>query len=143
MINTQDYFRTLLLTVVGQAFTAAGYTLDDRPLQWSGGLFRFAHRVNAGLITAIEFQNLIYHDSEWSNGAVSRFRVNLTRSDGIRRDLSALVVEDFQVAILPSGSHWWTYASVEQLGRALGEAGSLAIGYGMPWLAGTLTPPAG
>jgi hypothetical protein len=30
-----------------------------------------------------------------------------------------------------------------ELGRALGEAGSLAVGYGMPWLSGDLTPPAG
>jgi hypothetical protein len=132
----QEYFRTLLLTVVGQAFTAAGYLLEDSPMQQAGGLYRFSS-ANA----TITFQNLLYQDTEWSSGSPSRFRVILSHSDGRQRDLSALVVEDFGVAILPSGSHWWAYRDTTSLGHALAEAGHLAIGYGMPWLTGDLLPP--
>ena len=41
----QEYFRLILLTVVGQAFGAAGYPLEERETQWAGGLFRFVKRV--------------------------------------------------------------------------------------------------
>lgn len=151
--NPQEYFRMLLLTVVGQAFTAAGYLLDENPVHWAGGRFRFTHRLENGLHTFIEFQLLAYTDSEWSSGVPSRFRVTLIRSDQpapyahsdhpdtVRRSLSALVVDDFGVAILPSADHWWTFRDTTELGNALAEAGHLAVGYGMPWLAGELQPP--
>lgn len=143
-----DYFKLILMTVVGQAFGAAGYELEERVTQWAGGLFRFAKRLDGGLYGFIEFQLLHYAEN-----APSRFRVTLIRSDSpnagqvsrhpgyARRTLSALVVEDFGVAILPSADHWWTYSDVTELGRALAEAGHLVVGYGMPWLAGDLTPP--
>jgi hypothetical protein len=70
----------------------------------------------------------------------SRFRVTLSRSDGLRRDLSTLVVDDFGVAILPTANYWWNYRDVQSLGNALAEAGHLVVGYGMPWLSGDLTP---
>jgi hypothetical protein len=146
--SPQEYFRLLLLTVVGQAFSAAGYTLEERPTQWAGGLYRFVKTLESDLYAFIEFQHLHYTD-----GSPSRFTVTLARSDqpnprllstesrSARRGLPALVVEDFGVPILPSADHWWTFESVDQLGRALGEAGSLAVGYGMPWLSGDLQPP--
>ncbi len=143
MLNQQaphDYFRLILLTVVGQAFTAAGYELEDRPRQHAGGLFRFVKPFDNAQAAIIEFQFLNYVSTEWAEDKPSRFRVTLTRGDQ-RRTLSALVVEDFGVAILPSADHWWPFTGTEQLGRALAEAGHLAIGYGMPWLAGDLTPP--
>jgi hypothetical protein len=31
---------------------------------------------------------------------------------------------------------------MDELGKALAEAGHLVIGYGIPWLAGDLVPPA-
>ncbi|MBL8160785.1 MAG: hypothetical protein JNJ61_02290 [Anaerolineae bacterium] len=151
----QEYFRLLLLTVVGQAFEAAGYTLEQRPMQWAGGMFRFAKGLDGGLNAFIEFQVLSYVDTEWAARNPSRFRVTLTRSDQAapstpsqhprfaRRDLSALVVEDFGVAILPSAGHWWTFSNTDELGRGLAEAGHLIVGYGMPWLAGDLLPPSG
>ncbi|HEX2620688.1 MAG TPA: hypothetical protein VHL11_11080 [Phototrophicaceae bacterium] len=142
MDDPQSYFRTLLLTVVSQAFTAAGYLLEENPMQQAGGLYRFQKSLEDGKTATIEFQHLVYHDSEWSSGVPSRFRINLSRSDGLRRDLSALVVEDFGVAILPSGKHWWMYRDTNSLGQALAEAGRLVIGYGMPWLAGDLHPDA-
>jgi hypothetical protein len=151
----QEYFRLLLLTVVGQAFGAAGYELDERPSQWAGGLFRFMKALDNGLYGFIEFQYLHYADTEWSSGVPSRFRVMLVRSDKpnprvaslhpvfARRTLSQLVVEEFGVAILPSADHWWTFRNTTELGDALAEAGHLIVGYGMPWLAGDLTSPSG
>jgi hypothetical protein len=151
--SPQEYFRLILLTVVGQAFGAAGYSLEDSFVQQSGGLFRFTKALDGGLYGFIEFQLLNYTDSQWSSGAPSRFRVILIRSDQpsavtpsrhpryARRTLSALVVNDFGVGILPSGDHWWTFTSTEQMGNALVEAGHLVVGYGMPWLCGDLIPP--
>ena len=149
----QDYFRTLLQTVLGQAFSAAGYQLQDAPLQWAGGKYRFAKALAAGLFGLIDFQVLVYSDTMWSAGSPSRFKVHLTRSRDrhglagddeafVTRSLSQLVVEDFSVAILPAADHWWTFHDTETLGAALAEAGHLVVGYGMPWLAGELDPPA-
>jgi hypothetical protein len=140
MSNTQEQFRQILLMVVGQAFTAAGYALETNAMQQAGGMYRFVKTLPDGLTAQIDFQNLVYQDTEWSAGMPSRFRINLSRSDGRQRDLSALVVEDFTVPILPSARHWWSYRDANSLGQALAEAGRLAIGYGMPWLAGDLEP---
>lgn len=138
--DPQEYFRTLLLTVVGQAYSAAGYELDDTPIQWAGGLFRFQKALENGLTALIEYQHLAYYDTEWSSGMPSRFRVTLSRSDGLRRDLSTLVVADFGVSILPAANYWWVYRDTHSLGNALAEAGHLVVGYGMPWLADELQP---
>jgi len=150
--NPQEYFKGILLTVAGQAYMAAGYTLDEKPLQWMGGRFRFVKRLDAELFGFIEYQVLIYKDTEYAARMPSRFRVTLIRTDQhnpaltsdhpqfAQRDLSALVVDDFNVAILPSANHWWHFHNTDELGKALAEAGHLTIGYGMPWLAGELTP---
>lgn len=150
--TSQDYFRTLLQTVAGQAFGAAGYHLQATPLQWAGGKYRFAKRFPDDLFGFIDFQVLVYSDTMWSGGAPSRFRVQLTRSldrHGITseapgfatRGLSQLVVEDFDVDILPAADHWWTFHDTASLGASLAEAGHLIVGYGIPWLAGELIPP--
>lgn len=136
--SPQEYFCLILLIVVGQAFGAAGYQLEERETQWAGGLFRFVKPLGDEQRAAIEFQLLAYADADGSN-APSRFRVNLIRGDGVRRTLSALVVEDFAVPILPSADHWWQFRDVTGLGRALAEAGHLVVGYGLPWLSGDLT----
>ena len=141
--SPQDYFRMILLTVVEGAFGAAGYRLDERPVQWAGGNFRFVKTLDGGQVGEIEFQHLHY-----AQGGPSRFTVTLQRAGGgrlpaVRRSLAALVVDDFGVAILPSATHWWRYQNVSELGRALGEAGSLAVAYGIPWLSGELTPDDG
>jgi len=147
--SPQENFRLILITVVGGAFGAAGYLLEERPPQWAGGQYRFYKDMGNGLNGFIEFMHLYY-----AEGKPSHFRVTLTRTDQtvpnlpsvhpqfLQRPLAALVVDDFGVAILPAADHWWTYTNgdTRELGRALGEAGSLAIGYGIPWLAGDLTP---
>ncbi len=149
----QDSFKLMLITVVGQAFTAAGYTLEDRPPHHAAGLFRFSKALQDGMIGFIEFQVLAYQNTEWSSGMPSRFRVILTRTDRAhpaihsqhpqfaQRDLSVLVVNDFGVTIVPTAPYWWPFEKVDSLGKALAEAGHLVIGFGMPWLDSTLTPP--
>ena len=141
----QAYFGTLLQTVVGQAFAAAGYQLERAPLQSAGGRFRYVKEMPDGGRGFIDFQVLVYSDTLWSSGAASRFRVQLTRfsarGDVVARNLSRLVVEDFGVKILPAADYWWSYGDTDSLGKALAEAGHLIVGYGMPWLAGELTPP--
>ena len=141
----QDYFRTLLQTVVGQAFAAAGYHLQQSPLQWAGGKARFVKCFPDGSQGFIDFQTLVYGDNAWSGESPSRFRVDLSRTQRgkplVQRSLSQLVVEDFGVAILPAADHWWTYRDTDSLGKALAEAGHLVVGYGMPWLAGDLQSP--
>jgi hypothetical protein len=152
--SAQAYFRLILLTVAGQAFGAAGCALEDDPLQQAGGLFRFRAALAEGLTGFVEFQLLAYTPTDYAPLQPSRFRVTLTRTDQpaptlssahprfARRDLAALVVEDFGVAVLPSANYWWTYRDTAELGRALGEAGHLIIGFGVPWLAGDLATPA-
>ncbi len=142
----QEYFSALLHTVVGQAFAAAGYQREQSPLQTAGGRFRYATDFDDGARGIIDFQVLVYSDTMWSSGAPSRFRVQLTRSQkapggAVVRSLSQLVVEDFGVNILPTADHWWSYRDTESLGNALAEAGHLIVGYGLPWLAGELSPP--
>lgn len=149
--NGQEMFRSLLLTVVGQAYQAAGYTLAETPMQWAGGRYRFSQQLNENLTATIEYQVLIYTNTEYAARTPSRFRVTLIRTNSSgqtiapekvqSRTLSALVVEDFGVAILPSADYWWTYENPTALGQALAEAGHLVVGYGIPWLSGTLLPP--
>lgn len=135
----QDYFRLVMLTVMGQALDAAGYALDERPTQWAGGMFRFLKAFDDGTSGVILIQLLSYTVTEFAESKPSRFRVSLMRG-AKQRTLSALVVDDFGVAILPSADHWWTFKDVSSLGKALAEAGHLIIGYGIPWIAGDLTP---
>jgi hypothetical protein len=150
--DPQAQFGMVLHTVVGQAFEAAGFRLADSPTQQAAGLFRYVAQAEAGayagLYLLIEFQMLYY-----TEGRPARFHVVLARAaqpDGrmrgavgeVRRDLAALVVEDFGVAVLPSASHWWSYAHMDALGRALAEAGHLVVGFGIPWLRGAIEPPA-
>lgn len=139
--SSQEYFRTLMHTVVGQAFEAAGYQLRHEPLRWMGGRFRYIREQDGDRPTTIEFQVLVYNDTAYTGRQPSRFAVNLYRGhedDG--RSLSRLVVSDFGVAILPAPDHWWQFHDTESLGKALAEAGHLIVGYGIPWLAGDLEP---
>jgi hypothetical protein len=149
--SLQDYFKTIMHTVVGQAFAAAGYELLNEPMRWIGGRFRYAKALDEAFTATIEFQVLVYNETEWTGKQPSRFRVSLIRSDKagakpsdapryVNRTLSQLVVTDFGVAILPDAEHWWTFNDTDSLGKGLAEAGHLIIGYGIPWLAGDLSP---
>ncbi|MCA9884461.1 MAG: hypothetical protein KC708_15885 [Anaerolineae bacterium] len=147
----QDYFQSVLVTVVGGAFAAAGYHLAEEPMQWLGGRYRFIKPLAGNWRAIIEFQVLTYTDNAYTGQQPSRFRVTLIRSDQpggkpssqpgyVHRTLSQLVVSDFGVAILPSPDHWWPFSDTTSLGNALAEAGHLAVGYGIPWLQGDLSP---
>lgn len=149
--SAQEYFRLILQTVVGQAYEAGGYYLQEKPIQWAGGMFRFSKDFGDGWYGFIDYQLLAYTDTEWASRQPSRFKVTLTRTDqpngilsqregAFQRDLSALVVEDYGVAILPSSHHWWTFSTTDEMGKALAEAGHLVIGYGIPTLSGDLKP---
>jgi hypothetical protein len=145
--SMHDYFRQLLLTVVGQAYGAAGYTLEEAPLKWIAGNFRFIKTLDDGFFAYIDYQVLVYSENEHVDRLPSRFRVQLTRTyakhirpiQDVRyasRSLAQLVVEDFGVNILPSADHWWEFRDTDSLGKTLAESGHLAVGYGIPWLAG-------
>lgn len=148
----QEHFLSLLQTVIGQALDAAGYYLEQRPLQWAGGKYRFVKALEDGSCGLIDFQVLVYSDNAWSMGHPSRFNIRLGRSNMTpagkasdsrfsARSLSQLVVKDFGVKILPAEDHWWSYRDTDSLAQALAEAGRLIVGYGIPWLDGQLLPP--
>jgi hypothetical protein len=148
--SLQDYFKAILQTVLGQAFSAAGYELEQMPLKWINGQFRYRKALHKGLYGIVEFQVLVYSDTAWAPSRPSRFQVTLIRADNpggkpsqhpdyARRTLPQLVVADFGVAILPSADHWWPFQDTDSLGKALAEAGHLVIGYGIPWLGGDLS----
>ncbi len=138
--NAVATFRLLLLTVLGQALGAAGYRLDEDPVSEAAGRFRFLPEDNSDVDPCIEFQVLAGTASEWAPQMPSRFRVSLLRQ-GTERALAALVVRDFDVGILPSADHWWSWQDSRELGSALAEAGHLLVGFGIPWLNGDLEPP--
>ena len=135
-----DHFRTLMLTVVGQAYQAAGYSLLNIPTQNIAGKYRWRKIFDEGTSTFIDYQLLAYNDNAYVAGNPSRFRVTLTKPQ-ISRTLSQLVVSDFGVAILPSPDYWWIFHDTESLGKALAEAGHLVVGYAIPWLSNDLIPP--
>lgn len=138
----QDAFRSVLMTVVGQAYGGAGYQLEEMPLQWIAGRYCFSKPLAEGRRGVIDYQVLIYSENAYVNRMPSRFRVTLQRAPGgVSRTLAQLVVEDFGVAILPSADHWWQFNDMVSLGKALAEAGHLVVGYGIPWLDGSLVPP--
>ena len=155
-----ERFGVLLNMVLGQALAAAGYESTSSQLQEAGGKFTYWKRfgpetpILKGLYAYIEFQHLPNAPSEWAPEAASRFTIFLTRSDEeqahllsedpdyARRMLSELIVEDFSVAVLPAARYWWSYQNEAELAQALAAAGRLLVGYGLPWLADEITPPA-
>ena len=75
----------------------------------------------------------MYADNAWAAGMPSRFRVTLIRSDNpagkrsaheryAHRTLSKLVVEDFDVAILPNADYWWTFTDTDTMAKAAGRS---------------------
>lgn len=146
-MTPQEHFQEMLLRVVGQALSAAGYALEENPVHWSGGLFRFQKR-QAGLALMVEYQVLTYVDGP------ARFRAALARraypqAEGgaalaaTRITLSRLLWDVFRVHVLPAADHWWTFADVQALSDGLLESGKLLVGYGLPWLDGSLVPTSG
>jgi hypothetical protein len=140
----QAIFGQTLQQVVGQAFTAAGYELQDFPMHQMRGLFRYQKRLENEGSSYVEFQLLYYA------GGVSRFRVNLLRNSGddaraqaadkIETTLARLLWDEFGVEQLSGPDHWWLFNNPTELGYTLLEAGRLTFGFGIPWLEGTLEP---
>ncbi|GAB4570760.1 MAG: hypothetical protein Kow0077_05680 [Anaerolineae bacterium] len=147
MAITLPEFGGLLVHVLGQMMTAAGYTLLESPVQQAGGLFRFTRALPDGTRLTVDFQVLVYQD------APDRFQPVLSRvvagagrdagSHAERITLPRLVVDVFGVRVLPHADHWWPFQDVSTAGEGLLEAGKLLVAYGLPWLEGTLQPPGG
>ncbi|MEP7288099.1 MAG: hypothetical protein ABI947_20280 [Chloroflexota bacterium] len=157
MNTPQAFFGQMVERVAGQAFAAAGYTLQNNPMHQSRGLYRYAKALPSGLAAYVEFQLLYYQGS-----GPSRFRVNLLRNAGpdaranvkdsdkdseksedsakVEITLTKLIWDEFGVRQLDSDDHWWLFSDPNQLGHAVAEAGKLLFGFGIPWLEGTLTP---
>lgn len=127
-MTPQQTFLNVLLHVVGAPLEAAGYRLEDSPMQQARGLFRFQKSLSHSRVF-IEFQ-MLYH-SEFS-----RFRLNLIRSAEAREEytLAGLLWNVYHVQVLPSEDHWWQYKQPQDLAQGLYEAGRLLFGYGVPWL---------
>jgi hypothetical protein len=135
----------MVARVVGQAFTALGYTLQTNPTHQARGLFRYAKALDDEISTYVEFQVLYYQ-----SGVPSRFRINLLRNTGsdarspsdysekIDTALAKLIWDGFGVRQLTGPAHWWTFRDPNELAYAVAEAGKLLIGFGIPWLEGKL-----
>ncbi|MBX3066530.1 MAG: hypothetical protein KF726_26350 [Anaerolineae bacterium] len=142
----QAFFGSMVETVLGQALTASGYTLENAPMHQMRGMFRYVKPLADEVNAYAEFQLLYYQ------GSPSRFRVNLLRNKGndargrsgyadqLEITLSVLLWDVFGVQQLDTAEYWWTFANPQQLGAALMEAGKLLIGFGLPYLEGTLKP---
>ncbi len=138
----------MLERVAGQALAAAGYALQTNAMHHMRGLFRYRKDLPDGASTYVEFQLLYYQ-----GGGPSRFRVNLLRNTGadarasregrIETTLSRLLWDDFGVQQLSGPDHWWLFASGNELGHAIAEAGRLVFAFGIPWLEGSLKPGEG
>ncbi len=144
MSQASELFRQGLLTVVGQALEAAGYRLDRAPLAWNSGLFRF-RRSSENAILVVDFQVLAHPDRP------ARFQPQLARqiAAGRRSELPAarislprLLWDEFRVEVLPAPDYWWAFSGAPDLAEGLLEAGKLLVGYGLPWLDGSLRPGA-
>ena len=142
-MTSETAFKEALITVLGQALEAAGYTLEENPVQWSAGYFRFHRQTPDGITLQVAFQVLTHPDYP------SRFRVSLRRarlqgktpeSAPAEITLARLLWDVFGVHVLPQADYWWEYRGSRTLGDALIESGKLLIGYGLPWLDGTLAP---
>lgn len=142
----QSAFGAMVNTVLGQAFAASGYALQANPTHHGRGLFRYAKPLPDGATAYAEFQLLAFP------GAPSRFRVTLLRNQGadartsstydakVEISLSRLLWDVFRIQQPENIDHWWTFGTQQQLGAGLIEAGKLLIGFGLPWLEGTLKP---
>ncbi len=143
----QVAFGDMLEKVAGSAFRASGFTLQDNATHQARGLFRYRKDLADGVSVYVEFQLLFY-----KIGGPSRFRVNLLRNKGadartassyqgkVDTTLGKLLWEDFGVQTLGTPDAWWTFNTAQELATALVEAGKLVIGFGIPWLEGTLLP---
>ena len=143
-MSTAEAFRQALLTVQGQALEAAGYHLQSQPLQWNAGLFRFSRR-DAEHLLIVDYQLLVHPEQaaryqprlrRASGPVATSLAVATSPADAI--SLPRLVWDGFGVRVLPAADYWWSFADAPVLAEGLLEAGKLLVGYGLPWLDGSL-----
>lgn len=134
-------FKEKLITIAGQALNAAGYTLEENPVQHQRGLIRFSKALGENVYGFIEWQLLAF-----AHSPVDRFQIILLRNEGrdpraisdyphrAERYLSWVIWHVFEARILPSDDAWWDFRDEVELGHALANAGRALFGYGVPWL---------
>lgn len=138
------FFKQTLITVVGQALTAAGYGLEESPLQQQRGLIRFRKplpNIHDTAFGFIEWQLLAFEQSP-----VARFQITLIRNNDQdartqtsfehrdEKTLSWIIWHIFNARILPSDDAWWQFRTSDELGHVLAASGRALFGYGVPWL---------
>ena len=138
------YFKQLLVQVVGQPLAAAGYRLEDAPMQHQRGLLRYKkHLAHLGedVYGFLEWQLLAFEQSR-----VARFQITLLRNQGIEpraktayihqneQSLAWVMWHVFNARLLPADDSWWDFRTQQELGFALANSGKLLFAYGVPWL---------
>ena len=130
-----QYFKEILLTIIGQALVSAQYSLMDDPLSQQRGLYRFRQIMPTWGEHGeawISWQLLAFQQSP-----IARFRIELQRihspADATRL-LADVVVNHFQADILPTADFWWEFRTGDELPHAIAHAGKVLFAYGLPWL---------
>ena len=138
------YFKSTLTTIVGQALDAAGYVMENHPLQQARGLIRFRKKLTSlgsDIYGFVEWQLLAFEQSP-----VARFQINLLRNKGLdaraitdyakreEHTLPWVIWNVYEVKVVPHDKVWWDFRDTIELEQALASAGRLLFGYGVPWL---------
>jgi len=136
-------FHDVITHVMGSAFDAAHYHLENAPLQQQRGLYRYVKHHDHGYCF-IEFQSLYHDQSE-----LTRMRVNLIKSplqaarqahpDREAYTLPYVIWHLYGAeGVLPTEEYWWVYKDDHDLAYQLVDAGKLLFAYGVPWLEDTM-----
>lgn len=143
-IEKTMHFKQTLITVVGPALAAAGYKLEESPIQQQRGLVRFQKPLQTlgdGVYGFIEWQLLAFEQSP-----IARFQISLLRNGGQaaraktdyehqdEKTLSWIMWHVYGTQIMVSDDAWWDFRTPDELGHALATSGRALFGYGIPWL---------
>ena len=113
-----DIFRQRLLAAANGVLRQRGYQLQDDPIQFDSGLFRFAGRPAGGAQAFIDVQLLLYR-----GGGPSRFEVKLWRSDHPNEKVRlGIWLREQGVVTLADDAGWWEFATAPDLEAALADA---------------------
>ena len=131
-----QYFKEVLLHIVGQALMAADYVLTDNDLAQARGLVRFhkaCPQLGENCQLVIDWQLLAFAQSP-----LARFRLELARVEAgeytTNRTLGDVIWHIYGSRVLPNADFWWEFKTGDELPYALSSAGKLLFAYGIPWL---------
>ena len=138
------YFKESLVRVVGKVLDAAGYQLEDNPLQQARGLIRYykpLQHLGEDVYGFLEWQLLAFEESP-----IARFQLTLLRNRGLEartvtdyshraeQALPWIIWHVFNARVVPADDSWWDFRNGNELLQALANAVHLLFGYGIPWL---------